>query len=153
MQDIEVCNRINDMIELFLPNAKKKEIKLTPDCIENMMIKSDHNIFTLVLQNLISNSIKFTSENGTILIKAYFEEKYAIVEINDNGIGMKPEKIQSILNAEAGISSLGTDGEGGTGIGLSLSRELISKINGKLEISSNYGVGTSAKVYFPLENR
>lgn len=153
IQEIEVCNRINDMIELFLPNAKKKEIEIISDCKEKMVIKSDQNIFTLVLQNLISNSIKFTGEKGTIIIKAYFEEKYAIFEINDNGIGMKPEKIQAILNAEAGISSLGTDGEGGTGLGLSLSRELISKINGKLEITSNYGVGTSAKVYFPLENQ
>lgn len=153
IQDIEVCSRIDDMIELFLPNAKKKEIEIASDCKENMIIKSDLNIFTLVLQNLISNSIKFTGDKGKVIIKAYLEEKYAIVEINDDGIGMKPEKIQAITNAEAGISSLGTDGEGGTGLGLSLSRELISKINGKLEITSNYGVGTTAKVYFPLENQ
>lgn len=153
MQDVEVCNRINDMIELFLPNAKKKEINLKSECNGDLTIKSDQNIFTLVLQNLISNSIKFTGEKGTVKIKSYFEEKFAVVEINDTGIGMKPEKIKAIFNAETGISSLGTDGEGGTGLGLSLSRELIAKINGKLEITSNYGMGTSVKVYFPLDNQ
>jgi len=152
IQDIEVCNRINDMIELFQPNARKKEIDLKSECKDGMTIKSDQNIFTLVLQNLISNSIKFTGEKGAVKIKSYFEEKYAVVEICDTGIGMKPEKINAIFNAEAGISSLGTDGEGGTGLGLSLSRELIGKIKGKLEIISNYGLGTSVKVYFPLEN-
>lgn len=152
IQDIEVCNRIHDMVELFMPNAKKKEIELKIECDESMIIKSDQNIFTLVLQNLISNSIKFTAENGTVLIKTYKEGSYSVIEIKDSGIGMKPEKIQAILNTEPGISSLGTYGEGGTGLGLSLSIELLKKVNGKLELTSEYGNGTTAKVYFPSEN-
>lgn len=152
IQNIEVCNRINDMVELFMLNAKKKGVDLKAECNESMLIKSDLNIFTLVLQNIISNSIKFTAENGLVLIKTYREGKYYVIEIKDTGIGMKPEKIHAILNTEPGISSLGTDGEGGTGLGLSLSIELLKKINGKLEITSEYGNGTTVKIYFPSES-
>lgn len=108
---------------------------------ERMLVKTDRELIRTVLRNLLSNAIKFsprgsTVEVGTVSPAAFY--------VRDRGTGMSREQIAQILTSRKQIeSSVGTDGESGTGYGLILCRELLSLCNAKMDIQSVQGEGTT----------
>ena len=108
---------------------------------ERMLVKTDRELIRTVLRNLLSNAIKFsprgsTVEVGTVSPAAFY--------VRDHGTGMSREQIAQILTSRKQIeSSIGTDGESGTGYGLILCRELLSLCNAKMDIQSVQGEGTT----------
>ncbi|MBR2166290.1 MAG: tetratricopeptide repeat protein [Paludibacteraceae bacterium] len=108
---------------------------------ERMLVKTDRELIRTVLRNLLSNAIKFsprgsTVEVGTVSPAAFY--------VRDRGTGMSREQIAQILTSRKQIeSSIGTDGESGTGYGLILCRELLSLCNAKMDIQSVQGEGTT----------
>ena len=108
---------------------------------ERMLVKTDRELIRTVLRNLLSNAIKFsprgsTVEVGTVSPAAFY--------VRDHGTGMSREQIAQILTNRKQIeSSVGTDGESGTGYGLILCRELLSLCNAKMDIQSVQGEGTT----------
>jgi len=108
---------------------------------ERMLVKTDRELIRTVLRNLLSNAIKFsprgsTVEVGTVSPAAFY--------VRDHGTGMSREQIAQILTSRKQIeSSVGTDGESGTGYGLILCRELLSLCNAKMDIQSVQGEGTT----------
>lgn len=104
------------------------------DIIETgkICLSADLNIFKTVLRNLISNAIKFTNQNGHIIISAEKKEKSLLVAVSDNGIGMDEEVMANLWDIKNYYSSKGTNGEDGTGFGLKLCKELIEKHGGKI---------------------
>ena len=108
---------------------------------ERMLVKTDRELIRTVLRNLLSNAIKFsprgsTVEVGTVSPAAFY--------VRDRGTGMSREQIAQILTSRKQIeSSIGTDGESGTGYGLILCRELLSLCNAKIDIQSVQGEGTT----------
>lgn len=108
---------------------------------ERMLVKTDRELIRTILRNLLSNAIKFsprgsTVEVGTVSPAAFY--------VRDHGTGMSREQIAQILTSRKQIeSSIGTDGESGTGYGLILCRELLSLCNAKMDIQSVQGEGTT----------
>ncbi len=91
---------------------------------------------------MISNSLKFTSKGGWVEVSAAIVDKEVEVTVRDNGIGISEENIQKILNKKIHFTTYGTSNEKGSGLGLMLCQELISKNNGKLDIVSTLGEGS-----------
>ena len=120
---------------------------------ERLLVETDREMIRTVLRNLLSNAIKFsphgsTVEVGTIAPAAFY--------VRDHGVGMTRTQIQHILTDQKQIeSSVGTDGESGTGYGLVLCRELLALCNGKMDIQSLPGEGTTFTIdlqhaYYPV---
>ncbi len=104
-----------------------------------------------VLRNLLSNAIKFTSNNGEINIFTKIVDSEVLIQIQDSGIGMTEEVQRKLFLIEEHHTTLGTEGEKGTGLGLVLCKELIEKNNGKLWVESEVRVGTTFSFTLPLE--
>lgn len=120
---------------------------------ERLLVETDREMIRTVLRNLLSNAVKFsprgsTIEVGTIAPAAFY--------VRDHGVGMTREQIQRILTDQKQVeSSVGTDGESGTGYGLILCRELLNLCHCKLDIQSVKGEGTTFTIdlqhaYYPI---
>jgi signal transduction histidine kinase len=104
---------------------------------------------TLVIRNLLSNAIKFTPEKGAIIVRVKSEFPFGRVSIIDNGIGMDPETLEKIQE-NSYFSTNGTASESGTGLGLMLSKDFLSKNGGELTIESERGKGSTFSFTLPL---
>ena len=140
----------NQSIDLLLHQAQQKNIAIRNEIPKDAIIYSDADQITIVFRNLISNAIKFTEQGGAIIIYAEEMEGIWQVEVKDNGIGMDEKTIERILSQGSYMeSTYGTANEKGTGIGLSLCKEMITKGGGDFDIKSAIGVGSS--FFFTLE--
>lgn len=140
---------IDNNISLLSTIADKKKIELVKDLTESIDITADVNMLNTVLRNIISNAIKFTNFNGKIVVGAKNHDNYIEIFIEDSGVGISPENINTLFNIDSNISTLGTSNEKGTGIGLILCKEFIEKHNGKIWVESEVNKGTKFTFVIP----
>ena len=96
-------------------------------------------LFRSVLRNLISNAIKFTHPGGEIVISAKKKQTEWMMSIADNGVGIKEEAIDKLFRIDQSYSTMGTQNEKGTGLGLLLCKEFVEKNGGKIWVESEHG--------------
>lgn len=140
---------VNNSIELLNQNAVVKNISIVNKINKVIYVNADSNMLRLVIQNLITNAIKFTPEKGEIFIEANENGDLIEVVVMDNGIGIDPSKIDLLFDFNTQITSEGTAGEKGTGLGLPLCKEFVERNNGKIWIESEPGKGS--KFIFTLQ--
>ncbi len=115
---------------------------------EPSMAYADHEVVRTVLRNLLSNAIKFSNEGSVVEVGSLPSGRFYV---SDSGTGMSDESVAEILNARYGVkSSVGTQGENGSGIGLVLCRELLALSHGRMEIQSELGKGSTFTVILPV---
>lgn len=141
------------LLQLYTPQAKNKNINYTvkvQNGLEKLMVP--RNRLFQITGNLICNAIKFTPPSGTVTVELDVNTnggRFLKIVVRDSGIGMGREKIEAIQNGTIRSTS-GTAGEQGFGFGLNLVKHLIDELNGKLDVSSVQGWGTSFEVNLPL---
>ncbi|MBP7654398.1 hypothetical protein KA977_13310 [Candidatus Dependentiae bacterium] len=140
---------IYEVISLTEEQAKIKNINIICEIKNSEILYIDYNMIYATIRNLISNAIKFTNKNGEIKVKLLKEENKIILLIIDNGVGISNEHIEKIFDVSSKYSTLGTNGESGTGLGLILCKEFVEINKGKIEIKSKINQGTEIKIVFP----
>jgi signal transduction histidine kinase/Tfp pilus assembly protein PilF len=148
-QEIEIKKLIKEKISLLTGQAKGKSIELEFIEGEDMFVFADINMLTTIVRNLVSNAIKFTKE-GKVTISYAKESRFCRVLIEDTGIGISKEKIDNLFEMDRAVSSKGTAGEKGTGIGLILCKEFIEKNKGDIYVESTVNVGSKISFTIPL---
>ena len=128
---------ILNTIKIFNNSAQRKNIKISTELSDNMQVIIDVNMIRTVMRNLIHNAIKFTKENGEIIITNKLKENYAIISVKDNGIGIAEKNITKLFDNNQFFTTYGTNQEKGTGLGLPLCKEFIEKNNGKIWVESS----------------
>ncbi len=148
---ISIQESIEDTLSTLNPMAKSKNITIESRTkSQTDWILGNHTALQRIVTNIITNSIKFTPKEGRIeLLLQEVENDRLELAIRDNGVGMSKEKLNSIFQPFSRTSDLGTEGEAGTGLGYSIIRNLIGKLNGQLDVTSNLGKGTLVKISFP----
>ena len=137
-------------LALFRDTANNKHLVITNSIEQNMSIIADKHLMQIVARNLISNAIKFSYNGGEVFISAKENKDYVSYSVADLGMGISREYIEDILSENSQVSSrVGTKGESGNGIGLSLCNELVKKSGGYITIDSGDGQGTSVTVHIP----
>ncbi len=138
----EIANLLNGI-------AKKKDLELNFDVQKDFTMIADRKMMYSVLSNLIVNGIKFTNSGGNVTVNAKKSGSNVIIKVSDNGIGMTNEQINSLFDITNINSTMGTNNEKGTGLGLLLCGEMIEKHNGKIEITSAVNKGTCFIISIP----
>lgn len=145
-----ITDIINQKLDSLLQQAKEKEISIINKIPRKLDIEADPRLLKNILGNLISNAIKFTSRGGDILIKADSSSPDEIkIIIEDNGIGMNQDIINSLFELNVETGRTGTEGEPSTGLGLLISKNLIEIHSGKIEIFSEIKKGSRVIVTLP----
>lgn len=112
-------------------------------------VEFDPEKLASIVSNLLSNAIKFTPDGGQISMKVYHKAENICMEIKDNGIGIPQEKQETIFDRFYQADGETTRKEGGAGIGLAITRELVHLLDGSIEVRSNSGIGTVFTVRLP----
>ncbi len=141
-ENIHLKDLVNSTVDLLGNSAKKKDIIISNEIPEQIHVFADNNTINTVLRNLFSNAIKFTQQKGKVKITARNIDDFIEITIADSGIGIKPEDIKKLFGIDIGFSTVGTDNEKGTGLGLILCKEFIEKNNGKIWVESELGKGS-----------
>ena len=144
-----VSELVDENIILLENNANAKNISIVSEINTNHKVFADKNMISTVIRNLVSNAIKFT-DNGNVTIFSELKEDYLIISITDTGIGMEKEVINKLFKIEDTISTKGTSGEKGTGLGLVLCKEFVEKNKGKIWVESEEGKGSKFSFTLPI---
>jgi signal transduction histidine kinase len=131
-----------DVIDTLKGNSIKKKIEIKNEIENNYFVLADQDMLRSIIQNLISNASKFSFEGGTITIKSQKEGNFVKTFVIDNGVGMNEETIKNLFLLNAKKSTLGTNKEKGTGLGLIIVKEFVEKNGGTIQVSSEEGKGT-----------
>ena len=123
-----------------------KNLEIETDIEDDVRIKSDPELLSLVWNNLISNAVKFTPDGGTIGLSLKTEDGSVVVQVRDTGCGMKPEVGQHIFEKfYQGDTSHATQGNG---LGLALVKRVVDILSGEIGVQSVYGTGSTFTVKF-----
>lgn len=140
----------HDIVALVRDQVARKHLAIDCRVPEAMQVDADKNMVETVLRNLLTNAVKFTDEGGTITVAAQDAGDMIEVSVSDTGAGMPEEKRQRLFRAgERHISSVGTAGETGTGLGLVLCKEFIDRHGGEIWITSIEGQGSTVTFTLP----
>jgi PAS domain S-box-containing protein len=142
---------IVDILDIISGNSQAKNIKVSYEISENLNILADRNMLSTILQNIVTNAIKFTRESGFIRIVATRIPNNVLISVIDNGVGIEPEKIDKLFKIHERMSTQGTNNEKGTGLGLMLCKEFIEKHGGKIWVESEAGRGSTFKFTIPYK--
>jgi len=118
-------------------------------CSTSMLARADREKVIQILVNLLSNSMKFTSANGHVRIDGEESRERVIFRVTDTGIGMAPEKLETIFEPFVQLSDRLTGTDGGIGLGLAISRELARAMGGDLTVRSSLGEGSTFTLTLP----
>jgi two-component system sensor histidine kinase/response regulator len=147
---IDISTFIDDAKRLMLEVAQRKKITLDTSNVQAIMVLADPNQLHLILRNIIHNAIKFSKENSDVVISAEPDGLFCRITIADQGIGMTPEEVASVNAPAQHFTKIGTHHEKGTGLGLLLCKEFISKMHGAIHIESDEGKGTTVSLTIPV---
>ena len=139
---------VSKIIRLLKTNAENKKIDISCNIPKSITAYGDKNMISTVLLNLISNAIKFTSENGKVTVSMVNEKNSVEVMISDTGVGIPETHIDKLFLINHKIQTKGTANEKGTGLGLILCKEFVEKNGGKIWVNSE--VGNGSQFHFTL---
>lgn len=144
-------NLVAETIAICGQQAKEKNISISDDIPGKLMVYADRNMLSTILRNLVTNAIKFTHKDGSIIISCSCSDDITTISVADNGIGMDESTRTKLFRINEKISILGTEQERGTGIGLLLCKEFVEKHGGHIWIESEVNQGSNFK--FTIPNR
>jgi signal transduction histidine kinase len=142
--DIKSCKLssiVNQNLSFLKNSILKKSIRVKSSIDDDVRIQFDENMLGMVVRNLISNAVKFTPRNGTIEIYTDTREDKILFCVKDTGIGISNENQKKLFSKEH-VSTFGTDNEKGTGLGLGLCKEFITKNDSELMVHSKVNEGS-----------
>ncbi len=139
---------IKEVINILEPLYKKKNIEVQFICGFNGEIKADYQKFQQILFNLLSNAIKFTKEKGKIEISDTKNERDYILKIKDNGIGIEKKYHNKIFKKFVQLNNIYSKNQSSTGLGLTITKELVKLHKGKIILESEPNKGTTFTLEF-----
>jgi signal transduction histidine kinase len=146
---INLSELIQDEIKTINILLKIKKISLDYSASDNVKLIADLQMVRIIIRNLISNAVKYTHTGGKIRIRASEHQSNIIVEVKDNGIGISPVHQKDLFSPGIFQSTPGTLSEIGTGLGLSVCKELVEMHGGKIWVESTPGCGSKFRFSIP----
>ncbi|MDY4574929.1 MAG: PAS domain-containing sensor histidine kinase [Intestinibacter sp.] len=146
---VNIVSIIEDITMSVINFAERQNIELIFDTEEEeLYCEIDIECIERVMLNLLSNAIKYNKKNGTIDVIIKNDEEHIYVEVIDSGIGIPKEKIDKIFDRFERMKDNNAVIKEGSGIGLSIVKQLVKALNGEIEIESQIGKGTTVRLTF-----
>lgn len=147
--EFDLAEVLQTNLELHKSMASLKNINVKGD-FKSLKVNADKSMVDTIIRNLMSNAIKFSHVNQTVLLSAIENDNFAIVQVKDEGVGMTETQVKNLFKIDTIVASEGTANETGTGFGLMLSKEFVQMNGGQIWVKSAKGKGTSFYFSIPL---
>jgi signal transduction histidine kinase len=142
---------LQELIHQFAPEAERKHIPLQLDVVEeNMILTSDKDSLLRILDNLISNAIKFSPAGKSITLKAVREDTLVRIFVIDQGPGFSEEDKKELFKKFKRLSAQPTGGESSTGLGLAIVKHLVRQLGGEIKLISEPDSGATFEIILPV---
>jgi two-component system phosphate regulon sensor histidine kinase PhoR len=149
LEEAALNSIINEAVETVDIAAKEKKIIITVSCPSGLKVKVYSSLFIQALFNLLDNSIKYSEEGSSVLIRVYQEDERLVIEVKDSGIGIPAEHMDRIFERFYRVDRSRSREAGGTGLGLSIVRHIAMLHNGSVEVESHAGEGSIFRLKLP----
>ena len=149
-KSVRIDELVSSTMMVVAPIARNKEIKLDWSVNSDITAPVDPNMIGSVLQNLVTNAIKFTEKGGSVLVQADAESNFLNFSVTDTGVGMDEIRLNKLFKIDKNSSSRGTDDEVGSGLGLIICKEFVEAHQGKIWVESTLGKGSKFCFAIPM---
>jgi signal transduction histidine kinase len=149
-QRVELAKVAADCVEAAEPAADSRSVRLVLSADPVPAIVGDRGRLAQVLDNLISNALKFTPEGGTVDVRTRADDEHAMLEVSDTGIGIPAEDQSRLFERFFRSSKAHEQAIPGTGLGLAIVKAIVEAHSGRIEVESREGEGTTFRVRLPL---
>ncbi len=139
-----------DILKRLRPLAEEKQVELIIESIREVEIEADETKLTLALSNLIQNGIKYNKEGGKVTVQIDSDPMNAVIKVSDTGIGIEEEHFDKLFQRFYRVDKARDREAGGSGLGLSIVRQIIMLHKGTISVASTVGEGTEFTVKLPL---
>ncbi len=143
-ETIEAC------VLLLEETIRSKNICIHNHASHKQLVYADPNMLMTILRNLLTNAIKFTHPDKHIYVSVMDTEKDILISVKDEGVGINPENLNKLFKPNDFLTTYGTSGEKGTGLGLLLCKEFVDKHGGEIWVESELGKGSEFKFTLPI---
>ena len=145
-ENIDLAQLVSDILVDSLPSAEVKNIEFEVNKLEKITLYADKNEFETVISNLIDNAIGYTPEGGLVVLNLFYQENMVTLEVCDNGIGINDKDKTRIFDRFYRVTNNSTIG---SGLGLSIVKEICDKYNASIDVKNNFPKGTIFTIKFP----
>jgi len=149
--DVDLTALVESVAEAMAGAAEAKRLALEVEAAAAGRARTDAGLVRQILSNLLGNALKFT-DDGAVRIRAYREGDRITIEVADTGPGIAPEHREKVFEAFYQVDPTNTRREGGTGLGLALSREFAALLGGEVTLTSQPGEGSTFKLVLPAKS-
>lgn len=149
IEKLNIKRKIDRALAVLKDAAQQKNIKLIDNVPDTIHAFGDRDHIDIIVRNIVSNAIKFTHDGGSVIIGADTVDAKTTITVSDTGVGMTDKQIKQMFDDDLHVSTKGTEGEKGTGLGLHLCYQLIKQNNGDIQVSSEPGVGSTFTIILP----
>lgn len=153
MAEVNLMNMIHHVIDRFEMSNKQENIQFKrklPD--ETIAISGDRDKLVQLMDNMISNAVKYSPEGGVITIALKREKERVIISVKDEGVGIPKDNLSYVFDRFYRVDKARSRNLGGTGLGLAIAREIVEIHGGSIWVSSDWGKGTTFSFSLPLNS-
>ena len=150
-KQLNLCEIARVAVDSMEPYAIQRNVTVHFKSEKDVIFYADSDEMEIIFNNLISNAIKYNSENGDVFITVDRIEDEIIVTVRDTGIGMTQEEIGKLFQEFVRIKNIKTKNISGSGLGLSILKKLVEMYSGKIEVTSIPDEGSTFKIIFPYD--
>lgn len=148
--EVFLKDAVTSILEISSASLLQKRITASNEVDNILKVHADRNMLELILQNLVSNAVKFSYPDGKIIISAMVADGQVKVSVTDDGTGMTSEDVKKLFRIDIPFSTNGTLNEQGTGLGLILCKDMVEMHGGRIWAESRHGRGSSFNFTLPL---
>jgi len=147
---LDVAAAVRETIDLLRPLAAEHQVTLSADLPTDLpTVEMDREDLGRILTNLLSNAIKYNRPGGAAAVRAVVDGYYLRIDVIDNGLGIPEEALPRLFNEFYRVKRPETSGIGGTGLGLAIVKRTVEYYQGRVEVQSVHGQGSTFSVYLP----
>ena len=150
-ESINLSNLIEELVQLYCPQARKKSIRLSAKIPPNLSLQGDPVGLTRAFTNLLQNAIRYTPKGGSVEISVREQGNRLKVMVEDSGIGIAKENIEKVFERFWQADQSRRYSDGGSGLGLSITQAIIANHGGSIEVTSRMGEGSCFVVSLPKQ--
>lgn len=148
-EELNLYTTVHPIIRLLSEVASLKEISIKMKIDPSLMIRADENMIQLILRNLIANAIKFSYFHSEIIVEARAGDFSIEISVQDFGMGIDKKLKDDLFRTDKKTTTVGTNNEKGTGLGLLLCKEMVNLHHGEITVESEFGKGSKFSVKLP----
>jgi PAS domain S-box-containing protein len=151
LEPVSVAEVVGEAVQAAGPGAAQQGVALDGGAPDGPPVLADRARLVQVVDNLIANAVKFTDEGGRVQVTAAADAQGWRIDVRDSGIGIPPEEIGRLFDRFFRASNAAAAGRPGSGLGLSIVKEVAEMHGGRVEVTSALGAGTTVHLFLPAQ--